>query len=121
MPEQVRSSGAGGATGRGGRGGRGRMSGRFGNQGQSRPFTRKARFEGKCTKLKDFVYDCQNSRQADQYIKTTEAISEYVDTEFEHGANINAEIEAMEDIDFTSKDYKPDDLDQDKSDLDKYI
>ena len=121
MTDQVRSSGAGRAIGRGGRGERGRTSGRFGNQGQYRQFARKARFEGKCIKLKDFVYDCQNSRQADQYIKTTEAISEYVDTEFEHGADITAAIEAMEDIDFNSKSYKPSDLDQGKSDLDKYI
>ena len=61
------------------------------------------RFEGKCEKLKDFVYGCQSSRQVDQYINITEAISEYVDTEFNYGADISTEIEDMKHIYSSSK------------------
>ena len=81
MTEQVRSSGAGRTAGRG-RGLRGRCgrAGGRGDRGTPRIFSKKTRFEGKYENLKGFVYDFQSSRQANRYIKNTEAISEYVDT-----------------------------------------
>ena len=39
---------------------------------------RQTRFSGRCEELNGNIYDCTDSRQADQYSKTTKEIAEYI-------------------------------------------
>jgi hypothetical protein len=46
-----------------------------------KPITHQPKFEGKCTKLKGFIYDCPDLRQqADIFTKTTKEIAKYAAT-----------------------------------------
>jgi hypothetical protein len=45
------------------------------------------KFEGKCNDLKGHIYDCSDSRQANQFTKTTKEIQEYVGRTFKGGGN----------------------------------
>jgi len=50
-----------------------------GNGNNSRaPFVNKAKFEGDCDDLKGHIYDCNDSKKADLFIKTNKKLSEYV-------------------------------------------
>ena len=46
------------------------------------PFNYRARpqvkFDGRIDSLKGYIYDCSDSRQTDQYVKTTREIAGYV-------------------------------------------
>lgn len=48
---------------------------------------RQTKFEGKCDDLKGYIYDCSDSRQADQFTKTTKEIQEYVGRTFRGGGD----------------------------------
>ena len=39
---------------------------------------RQPKFEGKCDGLKGHIYDCSDTRQSDQFTRTTKEIAEYV-------------------------------------------
>jgi hypothetical protein len=53
-------------------------------------------FEGKCTDLSGFTYDCSDPTQAaDMYTKRTKEIGEYVDRTYKYGANICQAIEGL--------------------------
>jgi hypothetical protein len=58
-------------------------------QRSGKPVTipRQHKFEGKCDDLKGHIYDCTDSRQADQYTKTTKEIQEYVGRTFKGGGD----------------------------------
>ena len=51
---------------------------RPGNKSSTTMTPRQPKFEGKCDDLKGHVYDCSDSRQADQFARTTKVIAEYV-------------------------------------------
>jgi len=54
-----------------------------GNGNSSRaPFVTKAKFEGDCDDLKGHIYDCNDSKKADLFIKTNKKLSEYVRKKF---------------------------------------
>ena len=89
-----RGGGRGGNKGCG-RGGRGdcsnrSRSGKIQNQ-KSRPVTQK--FKGNSTDLEGYIFDCNDSRQADKYITAIKRIAEYVGAEFKYGGNIRSSIE----------------------------
>ena len=48
---------------------------------------RQPKFEGKSDDLKGHVYDCSDSRQADQFTKTTKEIAEYVGRTYKYGGD----------------------------------
>jgi hypothetical protein len=57
---------------------------------------RTPRFEGRCDDFKMFVYDSTDIRQANQYIKTTREIADYVGRTFKYGMDMRLSIENME-------------------------
>jgi len=62
------------------------------------PFTRprqQVKFEGRIEALKGYIYDCTDSRQADQYVKTTREIAGYVATALKNGNDVRTAIETM--------------------------
>jgi hypothetical protein len=54
------------------------------------------KFEGKCTDLKSFIYDCSDSRQADIFTKTTKEIAKYVGRTYRYGSDMRLAIEKLE-------------------------
>ena len=56
----------------------------------------RTKFEGKCDKLKGYIFDCADSRQADQFMKTTKEIAEYVGSTYRHGGDARRMIETLE-------------------------
>jgi hypothetical protein len=56
----------------------------------------RTKFEGKCDKLKGHIFDCSDSRQADQFTKTTKEIAEYVGSTYRHGGDARRMIETLE-------------------------
>jgi len=63
------------------------------------PFNYRARlqvkFEGRIDSLKGYIYDCTDSRQTDQYVKTTREIAGYVATALRNGNDIRTAIEML--------------------------
>jgi len=55
-----------------------------------------SRFEGRCDELKTHVYDAIDIHQADQYIKTTREICDYIGRTYKYGMDIRLSIENME-------------------------
>ena len=62
--------------------------------GHSTPVGR-PKFEGKCAALNGNIYDCSDSRQADQFVKTTKEIAEYVGTTYKYGADVRMAVEQL--------------------------
>ncbi len=60
-----------------------------------KPVIRQAKFEGKTTDLKGNIYDCIDSRQSEQYTKTTKEISEYVGRTYKYGGDARMAIEKL--------------------------
>ena len=57
---------------------------------------RQPKFEGKCEALKGHIYNCSDSRQADQYTKTTKELAEYVGRDFkDHPGDIRLVVEHL--------------------------
>ena len=53
------------------------------------------KFEGRIESLKGYIYDCSDSRQADQYMKTTREIAGYVATALKNGNDVKTAIETL--------------------------
>ena len=56
---------------------------------------RHPKFEGKCDDLKGHVYDCSDSRQADQFARTTKEIAEYVGRTYKYGGDTRLAVENL--------------------------
>ena len=54
-----------------------------------------AKFEGRIESLKGYIYDCTDSRQTDQYVKTTREIAGYVATALRNGNDVRTAIENL--------------------------
>jgi len=63
------------------------------------PYNYRARpqvkFEGRIDSLKGYIYDCTDSRQTDQYVKTTREIAGYVATALRNGNDVRTAIEML--------------------------
>ena len=63
------------------------------------PFNYKTRpqvkFNGRIDALKGYTYDCTDSRQTDQYVKTTREIAGYVATALRNGNDVRTAIETL--------------------------
>jgi len=63
------------------------------------PFNYRARqqvkFDGRIVALKGYIYDCADSRQTDQYVKTTREIAGYVATALRNGNDVRTAIETL--------------------------
>lgn len=57
---------------------------------------RQPKFEGKCDDLKGHIYDCSDSRQADQFAKTTKEVAEYVGRTYKYGGDARLAVENLE-------------------------
>ena len=57
---------------------------------------RQTKFEGKSDDLKGYIYDCSDSRQADQFAKTTKEIAEFVGRTYKYGGDARLAIENLE-------------------------
>jgi hypothetical protein len=66
-----------------------------GRRSYKKPVVQQPKFEGKCAALKDFIYDCSDSKQADVFAKTTKEISEYVGRTYRYGNDIRRAIESL--------------------------
>jgi len=77
--------------GRGGRRGKGRR-----NQQKKLHVPKTTKFEGKCEELKGHVYDCADSRQADQYSRTTKEVAEYAGRTLKYPQDIRKAIETLQ-------------------------
>jgi hypothetical protein len=53
-------------------------------------------FEGQCEELKMHVYDATDIRQADQFIKSTREICDYICRTYKYGMDMRLSIENME-------------------------
>ncbi len=69
---------------------------------------RQPKFEGRCDDLKGHIYDCSDSRQADQFAKTTKEIAEYVGRVYAYGGDARLAVKNLEVPDIP----EPDDLPQ---------
>ena len=56
---------------------------------------RTPKFEGKCPDLKGHIYDASDSRQSDQYMKTTREIAEYVGRTYKYGGDVRLAVETL--------------------------
>jgi hypothetical protein len=56
---------------------------------------RQPKFEGKCDQLKGHVCDCTDSRQSDQFTKTTKEVAEYVGLNYRYGADARLAVEKL--------------------------
>ena len=57
---------------------------------------RQERFVGRTTDLNGHIYDCSDIRQADQFIKTTKEIAEYIGRTYKFAGDIRSAILAQE-------------------------
>jgi hypothetical protein len=53
-------------------------------------------FEGQCDELKGNVYDTTDIRQADQFIKITQEICDYIGRTYKYGMDMHLSIENIE-------------------------
>ncbi len=87
----------GGRTGRGGHG-FGRTTNRSTtNNNRNFSYTRGA---GACEELKEHVYTVGNANSADKYVKTTERIVNYIQTNYEEGQDVKDALVTLEPLDF---------------------
>ena len=87
--------------GRGGNSGRGFGRGRGNSYVRGRGFNpTKLKVRGKCEALGSDVYYIWDARQADKYTKTTEAILNYIQGNFNEGKNVKEALEELNHFDF---------------------
>jgi hypothetical protein len=65
------------------------------------------KFEGKCDALKGNIYDFGDSRQADQFMRTTKEVAEYVGTTYKYGSDVREAVEQLETPELTAPPYPP--------------
>ena len=75
------------------------------------------KFEGKCSDLTGFIYDCSDNFQSDRFTKVTREISEYVLKEYSHGSDLHISILDLEETTIP----EPDDPDPAASETQKAI
>ena len=56
---------------------------------------RQPKFEGKCEELHGHVYDCTDSRQSDQFTKTTKEVAEYIGRTYRYGGDARLAVEKL--------------------------
>jgi hypothetical protein len=56
---------------------------------------RQVKFEGKCEKLKGYIYDCTDVHQSDMFMKTTKEIDEFVGSTYKQGGDICQAVEGL--------------------------
>ena len=93
-PQQPNNN-PGSASGPGGRHGRQNNRRRHNNRRHQQQQPRAPKFEGRCDDLKGYIYDCNDSKQADAYAKTTKEVAEYVGRTFKYGNDVRLAIETM--------------------------
>jgi hypothetical protein len=82
--------------------------GKKGGQSGARVFAPHApKFEGKCPELKGYIYDAADSRQSDQFVKTTREIAEYVGRTYKYGGDIRLAVETLKPPSFRMPDDPP--------------
>ena len=82
--------------------------GKKGGQSDARVFAPRApKFEGKCPELKGYIYDAADSRQSDQFVKTTREIAEYVGRTYKYGGDIRLAVETLKPPSFRMPDDPP--------------
>ena len=54
------------------------------------------KFVGKCEALKGYIYDCSDSKQADQFVSTTLEIATYVGSNYKHGGDVRLALTNLE-------------------------
>jgi hypothetical protein len=74
--------------------------------------SRSHRFEGRSEELKGHVYDCVDARQADQYMKTTKEIAEFIGRTYKFGMDTRLSIENMQLTTIPRPDNPPEDADR---------
>ena len=57
---------------------------------------RTEKFVGKCEALKGYIYDCSDSKQADQVVSTTLEIATYVGSNYKHGGDVRLALTNLE-------------------------
>jgi hypothetical protein len=80
--------GSGASASTGGRG----QQGRGGNRPHRGHQTTTTKFRGNCTDLANYIFDCSDYKQADNYVTTLKRISEYVGSEYKHGGDIRSSL-----------------------------
>ena len=66
-----------------------------GNRKPTQP-RRTEKFVGKCEALKGYIYDCSDSKQADQFVSTTLEIATYVGSNYKHGGDVRLALTNLE-------------------------
>ena len=64
-------------------------------QGEKTYMHRAPKFEGKVAELRGHTYDLNDTRQADQYTKTTKEIAEFVGTTYKYGGDAHLAVESL--------------------------
>ena len=54
------------------------------------------KFVGKCEALKGYIYDCSDSKQADQFVSTTLEIATYVGSNYKYGGDVRLAVTNLE-------------------------
>ena len=67
---------------------------------------RQPKFEGKCDGLRGHIYDCLDTRQSDQFTKTTKEIAEYVGRTYKDGGDVRIAVENLERPVFAEPSYR---------------
>ena len=60
----------------------------------------KPKWKGYCVELGEYTYFISDSRQADNYVKVTEAILNYLQRTYTHGSDVKTALEDGVDFDF---------------------
>ena len=79
--------------------------------------TPQPKFEGRCSDLTGFIFDCSDNTQADRFTKVTREISEYVLKEYSYGSDLHISILDLEETTIP----EPDDPDPGASETQKAI
>jgi hypothetical protein len=75
----------------------GRGRGRGPRTGGSQSNDKHLSFTGNCTELQGHIFDCSDSRQADN-VRTLKRISEYIGSQYKNGGDIRASIIRLDKI-----------------------
>ena len=70
------------------------------HSGNSTKNLSKPKWKGDCADLGDYTYFVGDTRQADNYVKVTEAILNYVQRTYIHGSNVKTALEDGKGFDF---------------------
>jgi Reverse transcriptase (RNA-dependent DNA polymerase)/Zinc knuckle len=85
-----------------------RNSGRKQRHNQNRTTPTKIKFEGRCTDLKDFVFDCAPGTQSELFTRTQREIGDYVGRTYKYGGAIRKAVLDLEEQVFHVPDDPPD-------------